>query len=770
MTQFFTPGVDPVDPVAACEEIGESMSHWYVNHTVEDIYKRLDNLCSPEDLEKCKNMIKDLASHEPKISSEEEFNKVMVRVRRTYKCVPRKAQLLHAYNILIADGTLQPMPPLRAVLTQKAMKSQSGIISITVLTSPYPSVPGQEGPPQRFSCKWDCHYCPNQPGQPRSYLRDEPAVRRANQNRFDPVLQFTDRATVISSMGHPVDKVEVLVLGGTWHSYPIAYQEGFCRDIFYAANTFLHRGDKRRAPRSLEEEQDLNESAQVKIIGLTLETRPDCIHADELRRLRRYGCTRVQLGVQHVDDGILQTVNRGHDCFAVEEALRLLKDSCYKIDIHLMPNLPGASPKVDRDMFWKVLSDENLQADQWKIYPCEVTPWTRIKQWYEEGKYKPYSEEEVLELLAEVKPMVHPWIRLNRVIRDIPDTYIIGGLETTNLREHILAIMRQRGKRCRCIRCREIGDLGGWEQSAGTGVGASVGGRQNRDGPQAQRKAAELAAGAMLVERYYPASGGEEYFLSFETDTERLFGFCRLRLAKRGNYPPGLFPELEGCALVRELHVYGQLAAATVQSGQGDKRTTQHSGFGSLLMRAAERKAWDNGFRAVAVISGVGVRNYYRRLGYEVAPGEGGFMIKRLTRRPEEVPVGKRVIGGRWRLWLARVRLQLDRWVPMILALAVMTVVLLLLLWSDHAQGIRDVVSRLPILGQVVVTALPFAWGVYRLAPEPPRRRQRAERPARPRSLGRPKEGGRAPRGSGTGPGGGLPKQARRPPPPQGGK
>ncbi len=213
---------------------------------------------------------------------------------------------------------------------------------------------------QKFSCAWNCYYCPSEPGQPKSYLHDEPAVKRANENHFDPVLQFTDRAATLAMNGHPVDKVELLVLGGTWASYPHAYQEEFIRDLFFAANTFWVR--KKRERRPLLDEQTENETAAVKIIGITLETRPDTIDAAELRRLRRYGCTRVQLGLQHTDDAILRRINRGCDTSDAITALRLLKNSCYKVDVHLMPSLPGAELDDDRAMFERMLSDPDLQA------------------------------------------------------------------------------------------------------------------------------------------------------------------------------------------------------------------------------------------------------------------------------------------------------------------------------------------------------------------------------------------------------------------------
>ena len=498
-------------------------------------------------------------------------------------------------------------------LIKKAGKSTSGVLVVTVLTSPRPTF----GPPearttQKFSCAWNCYYCPNEPKQPRSYLHDEPSVLRANQNGFDAVLQFTERVATLVMNGHPPDKIELLVLGGTWTSYPHAYQEEFCRDLFYAANTFSTRGGELRPRLSLEEEQAANEGASCKIIGLTLETRPDCIDAEELRRLRRYGCTRVQLGVQHTDDAILRKINRGCTNADTERALRLLKDACYKVDIHLMPNLPGSDPERDAAMFARVLDDEALQADQWKIYPCEVTPWTVIKKWFDQGDYVPYSEAVLCEMLIGVKSKVHPWIRLNRVVRDIPSQYILGGVDAPNMRQQILEKMAREGKRCRCIRCREVGT----ESEA-------------------------MAPRALLVRRHYRGSGGDEVFLSFEADDEKdvgkevILGFLRLRFSARagmvddeeGTEP--VFPELQGAALIRELHVYGQLVATgATKDANGSQvddggSASQHQGFGRRLLAEAEVMARRRGYTRLAVISGVGTRQYYRKHGYEIAPGPG---------------------------------------------------------------------------------------------------------------------------------------------------
>eukprot|EP01052_Picozoa_sp_SAG31_P026992 SAG31_NODE_2488_length_5620_cov_2.020830_5_plen_525_part_00 len=443
------------------------------------------------------------------------------------------------------------------------------------------------------------------------------------------------------------------MIGRRRSSYPHEYQEEFIRDLFYAANTFHER--TKRPRHSLRDEQLANESAVAKIIGLTLETRPDTIDArgEEITRLRRYGCTRVQLGIQHSDDRILRKINRGCTTRHAIDAIRRLKNAGYKVDVHLMPNLPGSTPACDKEMFRRMLEDPDLQADQWKIYPCEVVPWTVIKKWYDSGKYVPYDDVELFELLISVKSRVHPWIRLNRVVRDIPSQYILGGMNAPNLRQGLLEVMAQRGLACRCIRCREVGD-----------------------NVAANRR-------AVLTERSYssslsPSSDGagneiNEHFLSFETpDQKTICAFLRLRLPPKGSNgshaidpeavvnnmdentekhvseqaevsAEQLFPELQGCALVRELHVYGQLVAAVIPGNDtaaaggltpiaGSDGPSQHMGFGRQLMARAEEIAAENGYDKLAVISGIGARAYYRKLGYTLPDKKGychgEYMIK----------------------------------------------------------------------------------------------------------------------------------------------
>lgn len=519
------------------------------------------------------------------------FNKLTRGVRKKFSLVPKKAAVRFIYNQLVQEGGIVRNKAVEKFLITCPTRSLSGVLVVTVFTSPFPKYGNKI---QKFSCKHNCYYCPNEPGLPRSYLSDEPGVQRGKKHKWNAIDQFIARAWTHHVNGHPVDKIEILVLGGTWSEYPHEYQETFLRDIFYAANTF-YDDDKKREPMSLAEEQTANETTRCRIIGVTLETRPDSITPEEIKRMRTYGCTRVQIGIQHTEDRILKIINRGCTNADAIRATRLLKDAGFKIDFHLMPDLPGATTEIDMKMFDYVLNSPDLQGDQWKIYPCQVTPWTVIEKWFNEGKHVPYTDQQLADLLLKVKTRVHPWIRLNRVIRDIPNQYIKGGNEITNLRQHLLARMKKEGLVCKCIRCREVRD----------------------------RK--QLLTDNTLVERTYQSSGATEMFLSYETaKKDVIFGFCRLRLSKNAGLDNAI-PELTGAALIRELHVYGQMRPVGDQ--EAGKEKAQHMGFGSKLMRRAEQIAGRHGFKKVSVIAGIGTRKYYAKLGYRL---EGTYMVKDL--------------------------------------------------------------------------------------------------------------------------------------------
>ena len=502
------------------------------------------------------------------------------KFRKEHRWIPKKSD----YLACIMSLTTEYPDICRRIFLRKSIRSDSGVLVVTVFTTAYPTYTDADGIQrrQRFSCRHDCYYCPNEPGHPRSYLANEPGVRRAVQNDYDCVRQFRSRINTYMVLGHPIDKLEVLVLGGTWSEYPTEYQEEFIRDIYYAANTLFHERPLRQ---SLEEEMLINETADVRIIGLTLETRPDTITPHEIRRFRRFGCTRLQIGIQHTDDAILETINRGHTIQQAIDAMKLLKDNGYKIDIHIMPNLPGSTVDIDRAMFQKIIFETGLQADQWKIYPCSVTPWTVIERWHRDGIYVPYSDEMLEDMLEEVLTWVPEWVRLNRVIRDIPTSYISGGCSKPHMRDALADRMRRKGLRCRDIRAREV---------------------------RGQR-----IENATLVCREYFGNGGREFFLSFESiDHSTIYGFLRLRFP--GQYT--FLPELTGAALIRELHVYGKLQRVGIDGDQ-----SQHRGFGTQLIAEAERITRNAGYKKVAIISGIGVRQYYARRGYHL---EGTFMVK----------------------------------------------------------------------------------------------------------------------------------------------
>jgi ELP3 family radical SAM enzyme/protein acetyltransferase len=527
-------------------------------------------------------------------------------IQKKYKYTLSNAEFIRIYKYLHLDNQ-----QLRNLITKKKCKSNSGVLVITVLTSAHPEYIDEDGRAKRvrFSCKHDCAYCPNEPAhegnnwvaQPRSYLYSEPAVLRANANDFDPIKQMNSRITSLINMGHIPDKLEIIVLGGTWSEYPRYYQDRFISDLYYAANVYFgssgSSGSVKRPKKTLEEEIEINETATIHIIGLTLETRPDTITIEEIANFRRYNCTRVQLGVQHTSNAVLKKIMRGHTIERAYEAIKLLKNNCYKVDIHIMPNLPGTTYEIDKEMLEEVLYDERIQVDQYKIYPTAIVPFTRIKRWFDEGSYVPYDDLLLYELIKDFKQKVQRYKRLNRIIRDIPGHYIEGGYSTkfVNMRQLLQDDMRRNKWGCECIRCREV-------------------------------KGNYVAMDTIQFNcETYRASGGVEYHLSFDTD-KYLIGFLRLRLPvdkdeMKDKDDRNVLECIRGCALIRELHVYSNLNNV----GNNIEGSLQHKGFGKQLVAKAEEIAKQNGYHKVAIISGTGVRGYYKNLGYRLIDT---YMIK----------------------------------------------------------------------------------------------------------------------------------------------
>ena len=558
------------------------------------------------------NMIKEMVANikaNPSINYSD-WNKHMRSMKVKYHIAPSVITLNYHYRNLVYRGELEPCIKFERFNVRKEARFNSGINQVTVMSSPYPNG-------QAFSCEHNCYFCPNEPAhegngyqaQPRSYLFKEPAVHRGNMNKFDPAQQMWDRMTVLSLMGNCiVDKLEVMVLGGTWGSYPIEYRIEFVRDLYYAANTFYDV--ERRARYTMEEEIALNMTARSRIIGLTLETRPDHVTADEILLLRKMNCTRIQIGVQHTNDMILKHINRGCYLADTKRAIKNLLNVGLKVDVHLMFDLPGSSPEMDMEMIDMIINDTDLRFDQAKFYPFQSVDWTVTKTWEDSGKYLHYDFERLVEVLIYAKEKTFPWVRLNRVIRDIPNNYILAGVDQPNLRQVLEKKMCDAGKSCKCIRCRE---------------------------PGSNRTALERIKEAELKIREYEASGGKEYFISIETPDEKyIYGFCRLRISEEMGYVDSIepkirrkkdsmekiniYPHLNGLAMIRELHVYGDMTPVSE-----DGIAVQHRGFGRRMLQDAERIAMNNGFSGMAIISGVGARRYYEKHGYHL---ENDYMVK----------------------------------------------------------------------------------------------------------------------------------------------
>lgn len=534
------------------------------------------------------------------------WEKERVRLRRKYRVNPRNSDLIRMYREMLIAGELSaPRPIFESHIKKKVGKSFSGIVSITVVMGP-----GQ------FSCPMDCHFCPNDPSISRSYLLKEPAVRRGFQQGWDAYNQFIDRASTLDICGHTVTKVELIVLGGTFGSYPHQYAEEFLRDCYFAANVFSGVSDRapealrQRAasspgferPRySIDEEIEINQYARCAIIGVTLETRPDWINRQELLRFRKLGATRIQLGIQHLDDHILDIVNRRCPTKKTKKAIRLLKQNCFKVDGHFMPDLPGSSPEIDKAMFTYLFGPDNedIQVDQMKVYPCMTLDYTEILKWYNEGKYHPYAErndgKEMFDLLVWICRHVPYHIRLNRIVRDMPHDYIRGGINRVNMRQDLETYLQERGEEPCDIRGREV-----------------------------KAKSFEADTAKIFIDKYR-SSEGDEYFISFENNLRTvLYGFIRLRLSDDATSDV-FFETLKNAALIRELHVYGVLVHQDEDNVRG--QGSQHLGIGTLLMSIAEAIAWEHGWRKMAIIAGVGVRDYYLAKGYRL---EETFVVKDL--------------------------------------------------------------------------------------------------------------------------------------------
>lgn len=455
---------------------------------------------------------------------------------------------------------------------KKISRTISGVTPVAVMAKPFP-------------CPGRCIYCPTSPDAPKSYTAESPAVLRARKCNFEPTSQVELRLRTLADMGHTEDKVELIIMGGTFLAYPEEYQYQFIKGCYDALNG-VPSADLAGAKK-------LNETAQHRCVGLCLETRPDFCGEREIGRMLEFGATRVEIGVQTLDDDIHRLTRRGHGTAEVISATRSLRDYGFKVYYHWMPGLPGSTPEHDLELSRRLFDDEHYRPDGLKVYPTLVVLGSELEAWYRDNRYRPYQDEEMIDLLVNIKKLVPKYVRIPRLMRDIPGKFIIAGCKNLALRDTIKKRMNDLGIRCSCTRCREYG-------------------HRLRDGWQIGQP--------YLTRLDYDTYGGREIFLSYEDENETLFGLLRLRIPDTAS------------ALVRELHVFGP----ELSLGERQGTAAQHKGLGENLLREAEIIARDE-FHVckLRILSGVGAREYYRQLGYSQ---EGDYMIRDLIPYTEVNP------------------------------------------------------------------------------------------------------------------------------------
>lgn len=483
-----------------------------------------------------------------------------------------KSEIIEGYQVLKKELKLSPAVEKIFLLSirMKKVRTLSGVTPVTVLTKPYP-------------CPGNCVYCPNDPKMPKSYLSSEPGAQRAASNKFDPYLQVYNRLVAYKSIGHPTDKVELIVLGGTWSYYPEKYQIWFIKRCFDAMNDFdpvkasyisKVSVEKTCAWEDLFKTQKINESAKTRCVGLVLETRPDYVTEFEVIRLRKLGATKMQMGVQSLDDAVLKLNKRGHDVETTARAFSLLRSAGFKIHAHWMPNLLGSNSKADVKDFKKLFSDKRFKPDELKIYPCSLIAGTKLVDFYKKGKWIPYSEEDLLYVLKNCLLLTPRYCRITRMIRDISSKDILVGNKKSNFRQIVEQDFEKKGNKINEIRYREI------------------------------KNEKIIAKDLELKITTYETTTSSEYFMEYVTKKDKITGFLRLSLPKVKPF----IKELENCAIIREIHVYGQALGLGVEK----KGEAQHMGLGKKLIEEAKNIAKNKNYAKLAVISSVGTREYYR--------------------------------------------------------------------------------------------------------------------------------------------------------------
>ncbi len=494
------------------------------------------------------------------------------------------------------------------ILKKKPTRTRSGVAIVAVMCHPHKCPHGR------------CFYCPESDIAPPSYTGEEPAALRGRMYEFHPYIQCFNRLKQLKKIGHPIDKVELIIMGGTFPSRDLSYQEWFVSQCLKAMTDFgliienkptnyeynldfdeirsFEKGILKTYPPNdyvlISDVQKANENSKVRCVGMTFETRPDYCKKDHINRMLDFGVTRVELGVQTLSDEIYTKIKRGHKIADVIEANQLLRDSAIKVAMHMMPGL-FSDERQDLKMFKQLFSDDNFKPDMLKIYPCLVTKGSELYDLWNDGKYTPYTDEEAVELIVKIKKILPKWVRTMRIQRDIPSTLIEAGVKKSNLGELVYNKLDEEHINCKCIRCREIG--------------------HKKTSKQYDLDEFEL------FNESYNACDGIENFLSIEDiNEESIAGFLRLRFPSKNHFRNEI---TDKTALVRELHVYGNM----IQIGNKNPQIGQHTGFGEQLLKEAENIAIDHGKEEIAIISGIGTRNYYRKFGYEKV---GPYMVKNI--------------------------------------------------------------------------------------------------------------------------------------------
>lgn len=543
--------------------------------------------------------------------SKEEFHRLKNNVYKNYDVQKPFASIefISRYNELVKNWTIIANPEFQKLIRKRWVRSLSGVTVISLLT-------------KFWWCPGKCVYCPTFDDLPKSYIPNEPAVQRAQLNEFDPILQIHNRLRALEVTGHKIEKNDVRIIGGTWSVYPKEYQESFIKATYDAFNTYdemkenieetdlgserfasfkLKEWYKLKLSDSLEEAKKLNETSRCRVIWIAIETRPDWITPEEIARLRWYWVTRVEIGYQTTFDDINELNKRWHGNKESIEATKLLKNAWIKVVAHMMPNLLGSTPEKDKESLARVFDDQAFRPDELKIYPMVVTDKSELTEIWRNGWFTPYDDETLIDLTAELEAMIPEYMRLNRTYRDIPASEILAGSHVSNLRQIVEAKLKKKWIHLIDIRHREIKDK------------------------------INIAANATMNIFDYEASDWKEFFMTFEDKEDRtIFSLLRLRLPEIDKNIDTetaklyeLIPELKWAAIIREIHTFWD------QLSVWEAGTTfwQHLGFGKKLIEKAEEIAKENGYKKMAVIAGVWVRQYYEKRWYHL---EWEYMVKEL--------------------------------------------------------------------------------------------------------------------------------------------